>query len=154
MRIFNSEASVRLNGNYGTTPDMASIWTGGTGIFISSYTINASVNFNFSPSIPATYIGFEVWQSFADNGNRWSMVSAIIGYGLNAGGTSIAPNNQNYEWYTNNNQNSAGNAMWQQFDGANRRLRIGSQMFEANATNIMCVRMVCRYISYVTVTWN
>lgn len=153
MRIFNSEAGVRINGNYGTTPDMASLWVAGTGTFANTYTNNYDgLYFNFSPSIPATYIGFEVWTAFGDNSNRWSQISAILGYGLNAGGTSIAPNNQNYDWYTNNGTGQ-GNALLTTFDGANRRMKFGLQCFEVAARQLIYVRMVCRYISYVTVSW-
>lgn len=154
MKIFNSEASVRINGNYGTTPDMSSIWVAGAGVYATGYTNGYSVNFNFSPSIPATFIGFELWTAFGDNGNRWSQIAALIGYGLNAGGASVSPNGQNYDWYAANGQNNGGNSLLWTFDGANRRVRIGTQMFDANATHLVYIRMICRYISYVTVSWT
>ena len=159
MKIFSPSTEIRINGNYGTTPDMASVWFAGNGASIGGYSGANSVYVNLSASIPACYIGFDIktrtsaTQPGSGYLHRWGMVSAIAGYGINAGGTSLSPNNQNYNWYTNNSENTPGNPLGLTFDGGNRRFAIGLGSVDSAMTHIVYVRVVSLYISYITISW-
>ncbi len=160
MRIFNSEAAIRLNGAFGSTPDMASIWFASNGNVIGGYN-NGGVHayINFSPSIPQTYIGFDIKTAVIPNqpgsggAIAWRQISAVAGFGVNAGGTSLAPNNQNYEWYTGNSEGPSGGPANFSFEGGNRRIVWGYGSTDFSMVGLCYFRVTCRYINFVTITF-
>ncbi len=155
MRIFNSEASLRVNGNYGTTPDMASIWFASAGSSVGGYTQGDFAYVNLSSSIPATFIGFDLrtQQQATSNNNSFRHVGAIAAYGVNAGGTSLSANNQMYEWYLYAEQGNSSTQLGITFDGTNRRFRFYFASTDYAMTGYCYIRVVCRYISYVTISY-
>ncbi len=160
MRIFNSEAGVRINGNYGTTPDMASVWFASSANSIGSYNNGGVYCYvNLSSSIPATFIGFDMKVSCFPPSSAgyqfgFKQISGLAGYGVNAGGTSLSPNNQNFDWYTNNQEGGGiNNPLGVSFDGGNRRFVWGFGSTDYNVTGACYFRVTCRYISYVTITF-
>jgi hypothetical protein len=159
MKIFSPSTELRINGNYGVTPNMSSIWFAGNGTSSGAYTNANSVYINLSPSIPACYIGFDIktrhsaTQPASGFLHRWGMVSAIAGYGVNAGGASLSANNQNYNWYTVDGEGNAGQPLQLNFDGGNRRFAIGYNSIDSGMTQCVYVRVVSLYINYITISW-
>lgn len=155
MKIWSSSTEIRINGNYGTTPDMASIWFGGNGNSGGGYgTWRTSVYVNLSSSIPSCFVGFEVMAQGSNTGNNaWGQVSYIAGYGVNSGGTSLSANNQNYEWYTNNSEANIGQMSSLGFDGTNRRFGIGFFTLDYSVAHVVYGRVISNAISYITISY-
>ena len=160
MRIWTPSTQININGNYGGLPAYGSIWFAGNGNVANSYSFVTSVYVNLSPSIPSCFVGFEIFSSTGSDPtatpyfNSWGQVTFIAGYGVNAGGTSLSPNNQNYEWYTNNGENNPGQPASIGFDGGNRRFGLGCQSIDWRKTHNIYGRVISNAIQFITISWT
>lgn len=159
MRIWTPSTQININGNYGTNPNYSSIWFAGNGNTAPSYTWITSVYINLSPSIPSCFVGYEIYATHMTDpastpySNEWGQVTYIAGYGVNAGGTSLSPNNQNYDWYTNNGENNPGQAASSGFEGGNRRFTIGCLALVYPKNHFVYGRVISNAIGYITISW-
>lgn len=159
MRIFNNSTEIRINGNYGTYPNSSSIWFAGAGRGVGSYQWLEQAYINMSASIPTTHIGIFVHAAIGARANpgqyfyAYSQWTAQYGYGVNAGGTSLSPNNQNGQIFTSNGEAYAGQPIGVLHDGGNRRFILRSLGYDYSHHVHYYIRVVSKDINYMTISW-